>query len=232
MTTRRRGPFRVLLLAGTVAGSLALLVGCSTSVTAATPTSTSSPSSSSASSIPIRFAAVGDSLTSGITGANIAEGENSGSWVHYALGGRLEFAGGWSVPGTTIEEQAAHVAKMSDVDVLVVLSGTNDVRHGETFGHAEASYADVVATTDPERVLIAAIPPLTAAPDAAREYNTRLAAFATAHGWTFFDPWGFARDGDDWKAGVSTDGIHPTLAGYERLGASLRSEILRVGASG
>ncbi|KPG86961.1 hypothetical protein, partial [Frigoribacterium sp. RIT-PI-h] len=47
-------------------------------------------------------------------------------------------------------------------------------------------------------------------------------------GWTFTDPWGFARAGDVFAAGTTLDGIHPTTAGYEALGHALRDTVLDV----
>ena len=65
-------------------------------------------------------------------------------------------------------------------------------------------------------------------PTAAAVYERQLRAYVATKGWDFVDPWGFARNGLVYRAGVSADGIHPLTAGYEKLGANYRAAILRV----
>jgi lysophospholipase L1-like esterase len=175
----------------------------------------------------VRVAIVGDSLTAG-GGRLLSDGLDANTWMTYARGDGVEWVGGWARGGSTIQDQAAAVTPVADVDVLVLLSGTNDVRLGIGFAEAAASYDAVVATIAPRHVVVAAIPPYDRAPAAAAVYQRALERHVVAKGWTWTDPWGFARDGLVFAPGTSPDGIHPTTAGYQRLGESLRETILDV----
>jgi lysophospholipase L1-like esterase len=176
----------------------------------------------------VRVAIVGDSLTAG-GGRLLSDGLDANTWMTYARGDGVEWVGGWARGGSTIQEQAAAVTPVADVDVLVLMSGTNDVRKGIGFAESAASYDAVVATIAPEHVVVAAIPPYDRSPAAAAVYQRALERHVLARGWTWTDPWGFARDGLVFAAGTSPDGIHPTTAGYQRLGESLRETILVAG---
>jgi lysophospholipase L1-like esterase len=234
--------------AALVGAALALLVtGCSAGVTTASPGAapTSAPQAA-ASAAPgdvtgdgeddvrrddaVRVAVVGDSLTAG--GARLlSDGLDANTWMTYARGDGVEWVGGWARGGSTIQEQAAAVTPVADVDVLVLMSGTNDVRKGIGFAESAASYDAVVARIAPRHVVVAAIPPYDRAPAAAAVYQRALERHVLAKGWTWTDPWGFARAGLVFAAGTSPDGIHPTTAGYQRLGESLRETILDVGST-
>jgi lysophospholipase L1-like esterase len=179
----------------------------------------------------VRVAIVGDSLTAG-GGRLLSDGLDANTWMTYARGDGVEWVGGWARGGSTIQEQAAAVTPVADVEVLVLMSGTNDVRKGIGFAEAAASYDAVVATIAPEHVVVAAIPPYDRAPAAAAVYQRALERHVLERGWTWTDPWGFARDGLVFAAGTSPDGIHPTTAGYQRLGEALRETILDVGGAG
>ena len=237
--------------AALVGAALTLLVtGCSAGVTTASPGSapTGAPQAA-ASAAPgdvtgdgageddadrdddaVRVAIVGDSLTAG--GARLlSDGLDANTWMTYARGDGVEWVGGWAKGGSTIQDQAAAVTPVADVDVLVLMSGTNDVRKGIGFAESAASYDAVVATVAPRHVVVAAIPPYDRAPAAAAVYQRALERHVLERGWTWTDPWGFARDGLVFAAGTSPDGIHPTTAGYQRLGESLRETILDVRAA-
>lgn len=179
---------------------------------------------------PIRLAVVGDSLTAG--GAReLSWGLTKNTWVSYAKGDGIDFVGGWAKGGTPVEVQAAHVRPISNVDVLVLMSGTNDVRLGESFAQAESSYAEIIATVHPKHVIIGDIPPYDLKPAAAARYAAQLKDWALAAGYDFYDPWQFARDGQRYVAGVSNDGVHPTTSGYKIVGEEYRDEIFSVVAT-
>lgn len=212
------------------------LAGCST-VSTSTPladsTRSAQPSpSSTAPSLgttenPVRVAIVGDSLTAG-GGRTIPEmGLDQNTWMTYAEGDGVNWVGGWAKGGTTVQIMADNVTPVRDVDTLVLMAGTNDVRLGFTFDQARSSYERIVAILKPEHVIIGAIPPYNRAPDRAADYERQLKGFALAEGWTFFDPWRFARDGKVYQAGISNDGIHPTTAGYRIVGREYRDAILQ-----
>ncbi|GAA4670010.1 SGNH/GDSL hydrolase family protein [Frondihabitans cladoniiphilus] len=234
---------RGCLIGGVLAASLVVLTACSitpgpNSAAGAAPTSptpfptvtaTSSPSDSAlgTKSDPIRLAIVGDSLTAGGR-RELSSGLTPNTWVTYARGNGIDFVGGWAKGGTSAQVQAAHVTPIPDVDVLVLMSGTNDVRLGFTFDQAEPSYDKIISIVKPKHVIIGDIPPYDLKPTAAEKYAVQLKAYAQKKGYDFYDPWQFARDGDRYVAGVSNDGIHPTTSGYKTIGKNYRDEILRV----
>ena len=180
----------------------------------------------------VRVAAVGDSLTAG-GGRMLSDGLDANTWMTYARGDGLDYVGGWAKGGSTVEEQAAAVTPVEDVDVLVLMSGTNDVRLGVPFEQAAPSYDAVVGTIGAAHVVVAAIPPYDRDPAAAARYGAQLEAYVVRRGWTYVDPWAWLRDGVLFAPGTTRDGIHPTTAGYERLGLALREAALAVaGRSG
>lgn len=172
-----------------------------------------------------RLAVVGDSLSAGKT-KFLGNGLDDGTWISSAVGQGVEFAGGWARSGATPERMAEHVRPVDDVDILVILAGTNAVRLHKTLAQEAASYRRIVSVVRPRQVLVSAIPPYAWQPTAAERYNRDLRRLAKAEGWSWGDPWSFARDGRQWKPGVSEDGTHP--AGpeqYRALGSSMRSLI-------
>lgn len=178
----------------------------------------------------VRVAVVGDSLTAG-GGRLLSEGLTADTWMTYAQGDGVDYVGGYAKGGSTVQEQAAAVRPVADVDVLVLMSGTNDVRLGLGFAESAASYDAIVDTIRPKHVVVAAIPPYDRNPAAAARYEAALERYVVDKGWTFTDPWGFARAGEVFAAGTSLDGIHPTTAGYETLGHELRDVVLDVAGS-
>lgn len=177
-------------------------------------------------SAPLRVAVVGDSLSAGHS-RFLGNGLDEDSWMTYAEGDGIEFAGGWARAGATPEQMADAVRPVGRVDVLVVLAGTNAVLHGETVADTAGSYDRIVDVIQPDRVLVAAIPPYRAHAAAALAYNRDLRVLTRERGWTWVDPWPAARSGDTWAPGFSTDGIHP--AGprqYAVLGRAFRQLIL------
>lgn len=175
----------------------------------------------------IRFAVVGDSLSAGRS-KFLGNGLDDETWATYAIGDELDFAGGWARSGATPELMAEHVKHVDDVDVLVILAGTNAVRVGEDLRDEAAAYRRVVSVIGPRHVVISAIPPYRWQPRAAIVYNEDLQELAEHEGWTWADPWGFARRGAGWVPGVSSDGTHPADADqYRLLGLQMRGIILR-----
>ena len=217
---------------GLRAALTAIAAGTVVALSACSPVDTTPPRAESleggapaAASGPLRVAVVGDSLSAGRS-KFLGNGLDDKSWMTYAQGDGIEFAGGWAKAGATIEEMADAVVPV-EADVLVIMAGTNDVRFGTAFADARPSYESVVDTIGADRVVIAAIPPYERAPQAAATYDADLAAWAYSEGYPVVDPWTFARGADDlWAAGWSADGIHPTVSGYERLGREFHELIL------
>lgn len=187
--------------------------------------SSSVPTGASSSDL-VRVAVVGDSLSAGSTGF-LGNGLDAGSWMTYAQGGRIEYVGGWARAGATPDEMAASVGPIGDVDVLVVLAGTNAVRVGASLQDEQTAYDQIVSTISPQRVIVSSIPPYAPNPGGGIRYNRELRQFVESRGWQWFDTWQFARVGDDWRPGFSIDGVHPgSDDGYRALGRVFRREIL------
>lgn len=175
----------------------------------------------------LRVAVVGDSLSAGRS-RFLGNGLDDESWMTYAEGDGIEFAGGWARAGATPTEMAEAVEPVPDVDVLVILAGTNAVRTGKTFAQERTAYESIAATIHARDVIVADIPPYRWKPHAAEVYSAALRAFVVQHGWRWADPWTFARSGSGWAAGVSTDGTHPANAAeYRRLGEAFHTIILQ-----
>ncbi|TCU85924.1 GDSL-like lipase/acylhydrolase family protein [Curtobacterium sp. PhB191] len=178
-------------------------------------------------SAPVRLAVVGDSLSAGAS-RYLGNGLDDGTWITSAVGDDIEFVGGWARSGATPDQMARHVQPVPDVDVLVILAGTNAVRLHRTLAEEADAYRDVVRSIRPHSVIIAALPPYDWQPDAAAAYNRALRELAVSEGWLWGDPWKFARDGSTWVDGVSADGTHPAGPDqYRRLGDAMRELILR-----
>jgi len=223
---------RASLLPALVVGVLCAGLASACSPVAVPPGGTGEPGTAAADGTdraPVRVVAVGDSLTAGGRGL-LSDGLDADTWLTYAVGDDVAWVGGWAKGGSTTQEQADAVSPVPDADVLVLLSGTNDVRRGLTFDRSAAAYDSVVATVGAEHVVVAAIPPWERDPGAADRFDRALEVHALRRGWTFVDPWTFLRDGVHFAPGTSPDGIHPTTEGYARLGRELRVAILAAGA--
>ncbi|WP_175472422.1 SGNH/GDSL hydrolase family protein [Curtobacterium sp. MCBA15_009] len=174
----------------------------------------------------LRVAVVGDSLSAGRSGF-LGNGLDDESWMSYAQGDGIVFAGGWARAGATPDEMAAAVRPVGHVDVLVILAGTNAVRLGRSLHDERQAYERIVETIGASEVVVADIPPYRWKPEEARTYSRELRMFVASRGWRWVDPWGWARSGSGWADGVSSDGTHPADADeYERLGAAFRAIIL------
>ncbi|KHL01800.1 hypothetical protein LK10_14560 [Sinomonas humi] len=174
----------------------------------------------------VRFAAVGDSITQGNSPDFSVGLTGSLSWVTYARSPLDLFAGGWAAGGATTARMAANVQPVK-ADVLVIIAGTNDLAQGVPFAVTESNIARIVETVGAPRVVVSAIPPRNSAPAATAAYNASLKAFVLAHKWEWVDAPAAVRDGEQYAAGMSLDGIHPTEAGAEALGRALDAAISR-----
>lgn len=192
------------------AAVLAALAGC------AYPAATADDGS-------LTFAAVGDSITAWDPPY---DSDPLNSWVTAAVGDDLLIGGGWARSGARLELMLASV-KPTDADVLVVMAGTNDVRHTTPVEDRLVRLAAVIETIGIDEVVIAAVPPLDSDPVGARVWNDALSAYATAHGITHIDPWRTLRALDNtWVAGASVDGIHPTHSAAATAGIAIRNELV------
>lgn len=217
---RRSLPFLIVL------GLLAALVGAFVIMPASRVAEPPRAAEATRTVAPLRVAIVGDSLSAGRS-RFLGNGLDDEAWMSYANGDGIEFVGGWARAGATPDEMAAAVQPIRDVDVLVILAGTNAVRTGKTMAQETGAYERIVEVIRPKRVLVSSIPPYRAHAAAALVYGEALRRFVGERGWEWVDPWAIARNGDDWAEGFSTDGTHPAgPAQYEVLGESFRRIIL------
>ncbi|OMQ15402.1 hypothetical protein A7K94_0209755 [Modestobacter sp. VKM Ac-2676] len=170
------------------------------------------------------FAAVGDSITAGSVPLD-GPTAGVGTWVTATATDPLRLADGWAVPGATTADMLAAVDPMQ-ADHLVLMGGTNDVIRGLDPDQAMANLVAVATEAGIPEVLLAAIPPLDRAPEAALDFNRRLAELAQQQGWQFVDPWEGVGDGGAYVPGTSADGIHPSAEAVDLVGARIRTALL------
>jgi GDSL-like Lipase/Acylhydrolase family len=194
-------------------GTTLALAGCSGSIA---PTATPSPAPS-ATETKATIAVIGDSLATG--SAVDGTSADPGSWTEY-LRSNLTVIGGWHENGATSAEMAAGVQPVS-VDALLIVAGTNDVLTGVPAATTVADIEKIATVVTAKTVVLGAVPPDTANQAAAAALNATLEATAKSEGWVWVDPWKRDRSGTDWAAGVSLDGIHPSLAVYHHAGTRL-----------
>lgn len=173
----------------------------------------------------IRLAAVGDSITDA-NSPNFAAGDlGSESWVSYAIGADVAFAGGWARWGATTAEMARNVAPV-DAGMLVIMAGTNDVALGVPFTQVAHNLTEITRAVGAREVLIAGIPPIDHSPGSAIEFNTRLERLAGERGWQWVDAGAGVRTGAGaFKPGMASDGVHPSARGARHLGEAIGAAI-------
>jgi hypothetical protein len=169
----------------------------------------------------VRMAVVGDSISSGSTQRleTIAQAD-AGTWVSTAIqNDRVAYAGGWAQWGSTSTEQAKAVYPVV-CDLLVMLTGTNDIRSNIDFDQQMLDMNHIANVIGAPRVLVVALPPNDAFANEAlvRDRNVRLELYAASRGWDFTDPWAGFRTGERWATGANLDGYHPTDATHAVVG--------------
>jgi len=115
-----------------------------------------------------------------------------------------------------------------------VQGGTNDLAQHRTPAEAAANIRDMVRRAQQAglRVLVTTIPPINArypkwAPEA-RRLNARIRSLAKEEGAPLIDLFGQLEDPgrpDRMRARWTDDGIHPTVAGYARLGRAAARQL-------
>jgi len=184
-------------------------------------------SSPSATAEPLRIAAVGDSITQGNSPDFSAGKIGNGSWVSYALGDGITFAGGWALGGVPTQAMVNNVTAYLDVDVLVLLAGVNDYGTRVPFSETTENFDTIVGTVAPQKVLVSTVPPRDADPALAVAYNEKLQELASTRGWSFVDGTAGVRGDDDkYLPGLTKDGVHPTAEAAEIIGTDVREALL------
>jgi lysophospholipase L1-like esterase len=169
----------------------------------------------------VTFAAYGDSLTA----------TPSISWVPEASDGvEASHIGGFSYGGYRSYQVAANTVSCP-ANVTVVMVGTNDVSNAmwrvplvDTLN----AIRDIIVKSSASKALIVAIPPRNDGFHVeAAQLNIDIRNYAISMGWLWVDPWTSLRTSDNkFRAGWTTDGIHPTPAGGTWVGHWLHHMIL------
>lgn len=167
---------------------------------------------------------VGDSNTE-VNSPDFARGQiGDGTWAYSTLrSSGYYFAGGWAVSGSTSVDQAEGLEEVEDADVLVIMTGTNDLSQGVPFEDTVASLDTMTEKVPTERVVVLAIAPLdNEGTPTTSEFNQSLEALAADRGWEFFDALEFLRSPDGGFAeGTSDDGRHFDTDSHRELGRAV-----------
>ncbi len=179
---------------------------------------------------------VGDSLTS--PDRELTVGPNPATWTaDVDAHRRLRVIGGWAKYSSTSTVMAQNVTPL-EADILVILSGSNDLIMDVPIEQQAANLDHITATIVTKRVVIVALPPMN--PRAVGAYveirNAQLQQLAADRGWEWFDPWGpysqvyhSAEYGDlhMWATGACIwDGVHPTPDVNHAIGRALASYLV------
>lgn len=214
----QRRPIAALALASACAVALA---GCAT-----TPDEAPRATPDAAADGAVRMAVVGDSITDADS-PDLASGDlGAQSWVAYAVGDDIAFAGGWAEWGARTAQMADGIAHPFDAQVLVILAGTNDAYGDDLASDVGEPLVRIVDRADVDVVVLSSIPPLETAPGRADAVNAFLEPFAEQQGWTWVDAAAGLRDGEGFAAGTSYDGVHLTASGARILGAAIADAVL------
>lgn len=224
---RARPASRRLIVAVFALAFLATVPACAGSgVKGSAPSPTTVPSPRPTEPTPIRIAVVGDSNTTGLSGtleSGIAAGQ---SWAAQLHEPRFVLVGGWARDGASTELMAEQVKPLPDVDVLVLMGGTNDAPLGIGEKATVGNLRKIVDIVQPESVVLSTVPPIQVVPARATELNAGLRETAAQAHWRFADPWAALRaPGGTWESPYLRDGIHTTTAGYALVGQALRDVI-------
>lgn len=199
--------------------ALALLVGCSSAAQASAP-HVKAPSPGGG----LKVVAVGDSITAADS-SSFDEGTISqNSWAAYANGDGVQILGGWAHGGATTGDMLAGVrASVShDVDVLVLMGGSNDVDAHVPTSVVEKNLDAIARTVATPRVVLSTIPPEDAVAPAVQQLNAALPALARREGWQLVDPMIEIRDSaGHYLPGMTKDGVHPSAPAARLIGQAL-----------
>lgn len=169
------------------------------------------------------IAVVGDSNTE-MGSSDFAAGRiGEDSWVSTVMAAGHPFAGGWAVSGSTSVDQAAGLEEVEGADVLLIMTGTNDLAQGVSFDETAASLETIVEKAPAERVVILAIPPRDQETmPTSTDFNRSLMDLTAARGWEFFDGLEFLRSPDGgFVVRTSEDGVHLTPDAQEQFGETV-----------
>jgi lysophospholipase L1-like esterase len=188
----------------------------------------------------IVVACLGDSITEGSPGWDRRRGgDETSQWEHWAsrLLPSVEFRN-CGIYGQRTDEIAARVDDCArGADVLIVQGGINDIAQGRTVDEAAANLRALIGRGKQLglRVLVANVLPWNngwpSHEQSIRELNARVGELAAAEGVSAIDfhealedPERPGRMRDEW----TSDGDHPSVAGYRILGELVAATVGRV----
>lgn len=204
--------------------SLIAMVGILAAVIAAALLRTTEhPEASPQVTDPQAIAVVGDSNTE-MDSSDFAAGRiGEDSWVSTVLAAGHEFAGGWAVAGSTSVDQAAGLEEVEGAQVLLVMTGTNDLAQGVPLEETAASLEAIVEEAPADRVVLLAIPPRDKeTTPTSGEFNQALEDLAESRGWEYFDALAFLRSPEGgFVQGMTEDGVHLTPEAQQRFGETV-----------
>lgn len=166
---------------------------------------------------PIRVDVAGDSLTA-----------FADSWRYQLTDPGIEVTGGFAQAGYLAGSVARNITE-GDPDVLVIMLGTNDVRHCTPLAETEAAIEKIVTIDHPRHVLLSYLPPSDrrSSPYCGADPRTgnlvlsrALVSLGEAHGWLVADPFAPWRTiSGNYQPGSTAvgDGIHPTAAVFGQI---------------
>lgn len=177
---------------------------------------------------PITYAVIGDSLTAGADHV-LTVSPTPRTWPWFVNQSQdFSYSGGWAVSAAR-SDQLAETMPDEPVDVLIVLSGANDVMQGQDFAIQLEALEEMSSKSGGDVVLLA-LPPHTAfyGTDRIERRNRELQTFAKQKDWMFFNPWtSFVTADYQWREGQSADGVHPSATVQAEAGDTLRQYLER-----
>ena len=215
---------RAAIPAGLLAACVALSGCAMESALGSEPTPVPTPVVTETPAPPTALVVVGDSLATG--DGNDGTPEDPGSWRMH-LAGNVDVVDGWWRNGATTKTMADNLP-LTRGDVLIVMGGTNDVAQGIPLRETRESIERIMQKVAADDVILCAIPPFDREAEKAAKLNDELQELAADSGWAWVDPWEFFRDGDEWTADASHDGVHPSEPVYRSVGLVISEAIERV----
>jgi lysophospholipase L1-like esterase len=155
-----------------------------------------------------RFVAFGDSIT------------YRAPWATVAASASVDFVRNAGVPGNTTAQMLArlnHDVLAYNPDVVTLMGGTNDRAQGVPLRTAMAHLRTIITRLENAgaRVVLMTIPPNTGSVAA---WNAAIRSLADSEGVPCADIYSvLANAHGGWLPGLTTDGVHPTAAGYARM---------------
>lgn len=171
------------------------------------------------------FLVAGDSITAAGSHTVAAGQVGEASWIHFVhpegQPSDLTWVGGWAMGGAQTGDMTRALHHAS-ADALVIVAGTNDLAHRIGFAQIAANLQSLTKIVSTEVVLLSSVPPRDDEASQTAIYNEFLRQLAMEQGWLFVDAAaGLRTPAGTFKAGLSDDGVHPTIAGAQILGHAI-----------